>query len=57
MKIFKHIASLFFLSIVLNAQSIYTNEDVKICESKFGFAVSKNLVVKPFWVWITKHLL
>lgn len=47
MKIFKHIASLFFLSIVLNAQSIYTTEDVIICKSKFEFAVSKNLVEKP----------
>ena len=46
MKKNKLLLSLFILSIVLNAQSIYTNEDVEICNSKFEFAVSRNLVEK-----------
>ncbi len=47
MKNFNLILSLLFLSITVNAQSIYSNEDVEICKSKFEFAVSKNLVEKP----------
>jgi hypothetical protein len=47
MKNFKIFITIFFLTSILNAQSIYTNEDVEICKSKFEFAVSKNLSEKP----------
>lgn len=47
MKNFKIFITIFFLTSILNAQSIYTNENVEICKSKFEFAVSKNLSEKP----------
>ncbi len=47
MKNFKIFLTIFFLTSILHAQSIYTNEDVEICKSKFEFAVSKNLSEKP----------
>jgi hypothetical protein len=47
MKNFKIFITIFFLTSILHAQSIYTNEDVEICKSKFEFAVSKNLSEKP----------
>jgi len=40
------ISILLFTTVSL-AQAIFTDEDVKICNSKFEFAASKNLIEKP----------
>ncbi|MCB0748104.1 MAG: DUF1460 domain-containing protein [Ignavibacteriae bacterium] len=47
MKIFKIILALLLLHTFLNAQSLYNDEDVRICKSKFDFAVKKDLENKP----------
>jgi hypothetical protein len=47
MKILKFIVISFLFITVLNAQSIFTDQDVKICKSKFELAVSKNLEKMP----------
>ena len=47
MKNFKIILALLFLQTFITAQSLYTDEDVEICKSKFDFAVKKDLKNKP----------
>lgn len=47
MNYIKFFISIFILSNFINAQSIYSDKDVEICNSKFDFAVSKNLETKP----------
>lgn len=44
---FKAFFLITFFSSLLSAQSIYTQQDVEICNSKFELAVSKNLSEKP----------
>lgn len=46
--IHKIIITLFILvSLTLNAQVLYTDDDVEICNTKFEFAVSENLKNLP----------
>lgn len=43
---YRVLAVLFFISGVLLGQSVFTDKDVEICNSKFQLSVSKNLSVK-----------
>jgi hypothetical protein len=47
MTIFKFFSILFLFVSILNAQAIYSDQDVDICKTKFELAVSKNLEKLP----------
>lgn len=47
MILFRLLAAFFLLSELVNAQAVFTQNDIEICKSKFQLAVNKNLKDKP----------